>query len=154
MFDISRLDVSNRSDRALIKEYALRGGVWMFLPRVERRLFDLTLHPTVKRWWGKVRWRLALDLLRRVVQKLRLAIYLLRSRYFRRCYKAVQSLVDGALKDFESVKGRVNLEFQREYLKDLREATVNPDLIMYIGTKFLNEVPGQGLKLGLGRVYG
>lgn len=149
MFDITRLDVSSRTDRALIKRYALREGVWMTLPPVERRLFDLTLHPTIERWWGRVRWPLALDLLRGVVKRLRLAICFLKSRYFRRCYLATQASTVRALKGLEAAKNILDPKYREEYIRRLKEAMRDPDLIMYIGTKILYETPGQGLKIGL-----
>ncbi|MEM3048957.1 MAG: hypothetical protein QXI59_06445 [Candidatus Bathyarchaeia archaeon] len=143
--------MSRRSCRVLIKEYALREGVWMTLPRLERRLFDLTLHPTVERWWGRVQWHLALDLLRKVVQRLRLAWLFLKSKYFRRCYVAAQALIEGSLRSLKNVEGRMSRRFMDRYVKCLKETMLDPDLIMYVGTRILYEVPGQGLRAGSGR---
>jgi hypothetical protein len=150
MFEkILRLDVSKWCDRVLIRKLALRERVWSTIPYRMRQLFNLTLHPSIRRWWGRIRWPLALKQLRRLVQMLVLAWRLLNSGYFRRCYAVTQALIERSLAGFEAVRDRVNPTFRRTYLTCLREAMFNPELILYAGTMALNDLPGQGANTDL-----
>ena len=148
-FSILKLDVSKWHDRALIRKLALREGVWATIPYGMRQLFNLTLHPSIKKWWGRIRWPTALNILRRIVKMLVLAWNLLKSRYFRRCYVITQTLIERSLARFENVKDKVNPAFRKAYLAHLGEALLNPETILYIGTMAMNDLPGQGVNISL-----
>jgi len=139
VFSILKLDVSKWHDRALIRKLALREGVWSTIPYEVRQLFNLTLHPSIKKWWGRIRWPTALNILRRIVKMLVLAYSLLKSQYFRRCYVIAQALVERSLAGFESVKDKVNPAFRKAYLTHLKEALLNPETILYTGTMVMND---------------
>jgi hypothetical protein len=139
VFSILKLDVSKWRNRAFIRKLALREGIWSTIPYGMRQLFNLTLHPSIKKWWGRIRWPTALDILKRIVKMLALAWNLLKSRYFRRCYAVTHALIERSLAVFDAVRDRVNPTFRKAYLTHLGEALLNPETILYTGTMAMND---------------
>jgi len=121
------VDLSSRVGRVKVKQVALREGVWGLLPSRDRLLFNMAV-----RWLDRVRKAWALEVLGRIVDKLRTLWLTLKSMYVRYCLRRAGRILEERLEAFKPLVGQVHPQFRDAYLGWLREAAYRLELAEYV----------------------
>jgi len=120
--------------RVKVKQVALRDGVWGLLPPRDRLLFNLA-----SRWLGRVRKPLVLEVLGRIVDKLRLLWLTLRSGFIQFCLRSAGRILEGRLEAFKPFARGVHPRFREVYLNRLRDIACSVDEAVYVAVQASNE---------------
>jgi hypothetical protein len=132
--NIGWVDLSSRVGRVKVKQVALRDGVWGLLPSSDRLLFNMAI-----RWLDRVRKPLVLEVLGRIVDKLRSLWLTLRSRFIQFCLRSAGRILERRVEAFKPFMRGVHPQFRDAYLNRLRDIACHVDEAVYVAVQASNE---------------